>query len=96
MGLPNFALPLAIKHFFLNSLKYDENNYCLAADTLKVFPSIRKVMISFLSFPLSLPRIVMLEFHKFHVLLTLFSYLPIAYEIPDVTETSLVADQTGL
>lgn len=96
LGLHNSVLPLAIKHLFLNFLKYSGKNYCFAVGTLKVFPFILKGIVLFLLFPLPLPRIIMFEFHKFHFILTLFSYLPIAYEILDVIEISFVADQTGL
>lgn len=38
----------------------------------------------------------MFKFLKFHVIPSSFFYLPIAYGIVDVLETSFVAHQTGL
>lgn len=96
LGLYNSVLPLAIKYLFFKFLKISGKNYCVAMGTLEVFPFILKVIVLFFLFPLPLSRITMFEFHRFHLILTLISYLLIAYEILDVIEISFVADQTGL
>lgn len=55
-----------------------------------------KVIILFLLFQVFLPRKIMSELYKFHVILIFFSCLPTVYEMLDVTETSFVAEQIGL
>lgn len=95
LGLHDFVLVPSIKDLFLN-LKIQLRGLLLSSGCTEVFPFTLKVVILFLLFQLSLPRKIVFKFHKFHVIPSSFFYLPIAYGILDVLETSFVAHQTGL